>query len=171
MAVIPKHVRNLRDGTLTIQDGGANSVEVVLDEGNLVWRHPSNIAQIKDRGVLDHLRPGDQEAVTFSFGIKYTRLLADTGQGTTGEGETTVYEAITKTGRAAAWASVGQTYEPYEVKMVFRVDDPAGLKDETITFNKVAIVSVEHAEGDPASTLKVECLDYEVTPTIAAVAV
>lgn len=157
-------VRNLRDGTLTINDGDSNTLVVVLDEGNLEFSETRNVIQVKNRGVLDHLRSGDEEAVTVSFTGRYLYLLKDTGD--TDE-TVSVREALLKKGGASGWASTGVTGEPYQVELVFEVANPGGVKDETITFAHFAVTRLTVGEGAEADTIRVEGIDYETEPAIA----
>ena len=57
--------RNLRDGQLVISDGAGSptSLTLTLDNGDLEWTEPEEEVEIKDRGVLDHVRPGDQQSL------------------------------------------------------------------------------------------------------------
>ena len=68
---MPTH--NLRQGVLRIRSGDTVVLtkEVLFTEGDFTYTVTKNTIQVKNRGVLDHLRKGDEEAVTFSFSAKF----------------------------------------------------------------------------------------------------
>lgn len=152
--------RNLRDGILKVKDNGANSITLALDMGDLTWTEHNNIVQVDDRGALDHVRNGDQQAVELSFSIKVDRLHATSGN-------PTLRQALKKVGQAASWASVGAAAEPYMVKLEFTITDPAGVVNEVITFNRFIQTETEYAEGEEYNTYSVKGVDHETMPTYA----
>jgi len=163
MAGYVRNVRNLRDGELQISDGGANSITLVLDEGNLSFEETRNVINVLDRGVLDHRRAGDEAPISVSFSLKYEYLLADTGD--TAEA-ISVREALTQSGAASSWASTDSTGRPFSTRLTFWVKNPdtAG-KDEKIVFEKFHPTSIRVAEGDP-TMIEVTGEDFETIPTI-----
>jgi hypothetical protein len=68
---MPTH--NLRQGVIKIQSG--DSVPLVktaaFTEGDFSFTRTKNTIQVKNRGALDHLRKGDEEAITYSFSAKF----------------------------------------------------------------------------------------------------
>lgn len=153
--------RNLRDGEITVKDGAGtpNTVVLTLEEGDLSWTRRRNYVQVLDRGTLDHVRAGDQEAVTLSFSVKIDRVSEPTSP-------VTLYNALTKTGAAAAWVSVAASHEPYAVKIEFRAIDPAGGSDhETIAFNKFFPEELTMDEGEEYNTVSASGFAFIVDPT------
>ena len=68
---MPTH--NLRQGRIKIQSGDAVPLDktAAFTEGDFSFTRTKNTIQVKNRGKLDHLRKGDEEAVTFSFSAKF----------------------------------------------------------------------------------------------------
>ncbi len=68
---MPTH--NLRQGVVRIRSGDTVVLtkEALFTEGDLTYTNTKNTIQVKNRGKLDHLRKGDEEAVTFSFSAKF----------------------------------------------------------------------------------------------------
>lgn len=156
--------RNLRDGVITIKDGAGtpNSLTVALDMGDLTFDEKRNYIQVLDRGVLDHVRAGDEEAVTLSFSAKINRFGVASGS-------PTIRDALTKQGGAAGWTSVGSTHEPYCSTIVFQINDPAsgGTDHEVLTFAKFFVESIKYSEGDEYNTVEVSGFSFATKPTVA----
>lgn len=157
--------KNLRDGVLTIQDdGAANSIEVLLDEGNLRITQNENVINVLDRGSLSHMRPGDEQPVEVSFDIKFVEYIKQVA----GANETP-YEALTKTGGASAWVTTNTTGDAslYTTDLSFEIATPVtGDFDETITLSMFKVTQIEFAEGDEYDTLAVTGQAFIVRPTI-----
>jgi hypothetical protein len=68
---MPTH--NLRQGVIKIRSGDAVPLikTAAFTEGDFSFTRTKNTIQVKNRGVLDHLRKGDEEAVTYSFSAKF----------------------------------------------------------------------------------------------------
>lgn len=65
--------KNLRQGRIDIEDGSSSALTktAAFTEGDFTYTVTSNVIQVKNRGALDHLRKGDEEAITFSFSAKF----------------------------------------------------------------------------------------------------
>lgn len=154
--------RNLRDGQIKVFDGTtptALEVTLTLEEGDLEFEEVTENIQVKDRGALDHVRPGDQMPVPLSFSVKLDRVH---------EASTpvTLRDALKNAGGASSWVSVAGDHEPYAVGIEFTVLDPAGgSDDETITFGKFFQESIKFTEGSDYNTLQVSGFSYETSPT------
>ena len=155
--------RNLRDGQLLIQDAGANSVTVGLDRGELAWAETNPVVNVTDRGTLSHMRPGPQVPVAGRFTARFQEFV------TAGPGDASPYEALTRTGRAAGWASTNtDNGDVYAVTLAFTIANPqAGGSDETITFALACPTRIGFAQADPYDTLAVEFQDFQTAPAIA----
>lgn len=153
-------VRNLRDGSLKIKDGAGTPAQITcsLEEGDLSWtqRKPANI--ILDRGVLDHSRLAPDEPVEVSFTLKFQSLSK--------HATTTEYDALTKTGGAAAWVSDESNSDVYAVILEFTVADPGG-GSEVITFTRFIPEEISFQEGDPYDTLSVTGRAVITAPSVA----
>jgi len=68
---MPTH--NLRQGVIKIQSGDAVALvkTAAFTEGDFSFTRTKNTIQVKNRGKLDHLRKGDEEAITYSFSAKF----------------------------------------------------------------------------------------------------
>lgn len=66
--------KNLRQGRIDIEDGSTVPLTktAAFTEGDFTFTRTKNTIQVKNRGALDHLRKGDEEAITFSFAAKFT---------------------------------------------------------------------------------------------------
>mgnify|MGYP001603984751 CR=1 FL=1 len=155
--------RNLRDGEITLKDGTGTPLTVVLtlEQGDMSWTDRRNYVKVLDRGVLDHVRAGDQEPVVLSFSVKIDRVSEPTSP-------VTLYNALRKMGAAASWLSVGQTHEPYALLVQFRMLDPAGGADhEIITFNKFFPEEVTMDEGEEFNTVSASGFAYITSPAFS----
>ena len=102
-------VRSLKDGTITLYDGGSNSLALVADEGDFsfVVKQPANIISV--RGVLDHARKANEEFMDISFTMQYETLSTHLS--------VTPYDFLTKSGGAASYVSAGETNDTYAVRL------------------------------------------------------
>ena len=154
--------RNLRDGQIKIIDGTSVTpleVTLTLEQGDLTYSEKKEYKQIRDRGVLDHVRAGDEMVVPVAFSVKLDRVAEATSP-------VTLHDALTKSGSASAWVSVAGSGEPYATKVEFTTLDPAGgADDEVITFNKFFVEEIAFAEGDDYNTLSVTGFSFETAPT------
>lgn len=105
---------SLKNCTLKIQDATAVtplSITLKFGDGNFTWSEKRNREYVRDRGILDTVRDGDDEPVDVKFeGV----LEYYTGP----SGAPTPEDALTKTGDASAWVSTGATCEPYAVDLI-----------------------------------------------------
>ena len=155
--------RNLRDGTLVIRDGAGtpNSTTVPLHDEALTWIEASPVVNVLDRGTLSHMRPGPESPVTGEFTAKFKRF-------ETAAGDPSPYEAITRTGAAAAWTSTNDDGgDVYTVELVFTIADPDGGSDEVVTFAKVCPLRITFQQGDQYDTLTVVLQDFETAPDVS----
>jgi len=152
------NTRNLRDGVVTLYDLTRTAhMTIALDEGDLSWTQTQNVIEVMDRGVLDHIRAGDESPMDISFTIKYQNLQADT--------VTTAYEAIRGVGEAATWDST-RNEDVYCFSADFRVLNTSDTTEETISFRDCFYTSLEFSEGDEYDTLAVTGRSFTTAPTI-----
>jgi hypothetical protein len=156
--------RTLRDGALVIKDGDSpvNSCTVVCDNGDVRWTENNDWKEVKCRGQLDHVRPGDEMEVELSCTLKWMQLL-----GYTDDSSNAIqpYEMINNLDNAFTSVASGH----YALKWEFTVSDPStgAPNSEKITFNKVRKERLECAEGDEFNTLAFTGKDNEPLPTVA----
>lgn len=156
--------RNLRDGVLVINDGGGSpeTLTIAVDEGDIRIEEVSNAVEVLDRGVLDHVREGDQEPVTVEFSLKFQEFIADTGAASP-----TPYEALRKIGNASAWASTRGVGEKYCLNLIFTIASPAGAPNEVVTLADFYHTRIAFAEGADYNTLSVSGRAWITTPSVA----
>lgn len=139
-------VIDLKQTTISIVAGGVGeTVEVKIGEGNLTYNERRNIEYIKDRGLLDTVREGDEEPVEVRMDFTWEYLSSDAGATVP-----TIEEALKRTGVAAAWDSTdADPCNPYAVDIVILfAPDCFGVgitnEDETITLADFRWESLEH---------------------------
>lgn len=149
---MPKVVRKLADGIVTLRDNVAEMLELILEEGDLAWDYTHNIVNVLDRGTLSHMREGDQVPVTFTFTLKYVELVHPVG-----EVAPTPYECFTRTGNAAAWVSTNPDGgDVYTIDIQFDLKNPSPVgQDERLLFARAAHTSIAFKEGGDYDTLVV----------------
>lgn len=141
MAVI-----DLKEATVEIQDGGANTVELVLGDGNFTFTETHNREYRLNRGTLNSVKNGDDEPISLSFDMEWEYLSGDGS-------DPSPYEALKQTGDAAAWVSSDTTdpCAPYAVNIVVTYTPACGSghDQEVITFPDFR---VENINGDLSSS-------------------
>lgn len=157
MATTPGDVtRNLRDGTLYVQDNGDNEVELDLDEGDLSVKWGNEDRLVKNRGSVanGHFRAGDEEPVEVTFTAKVSKIVADDTSLGGSDGNPSAYNALRQTGPASGWSSCGDSGEPYLCRLVFKLANPdTSGRREVITIDKFREETVEFSEGEEYDTL------------------
>lgn len=160
-------VRNLRDGELVIKDGTtptAQSLTLLLDEGDLNWSQRSNTIEIKDRGSIadGHTRPGDDESISLSFTTKWTQLI---GKSADAADPLQLYEMLMFASGSDVVSTSGNGQQE-TLRFEFTVTDPAGQASEKIVFEKVYRESLSMSEGDDFNVIAFRGRDFETIPTI-----
>ena len=154
--------RNLRDGVLSVYDKGrAHHMTVSLDSGDLSWTETQNVLEISDRGVLDHVRSGDEAPMDISFSVKYQGLYT-----VGGAAGVTPYEAIKGVSGAAAYVNTLAT-DVHCSSLQFQVLDTSDDVEETVIFRDFYYSSIEFAEGDEYNTLSVTGRSFRTAPVIS----
>lgn len=140
----------LDNAVITVQP---HQLTVTIGEGNLQYTEKRNMEYIKDRGVLDTVREGDQEPVEVRLDSTWEFLRSDTGE------EITVEEALKKVGAASGWtSSSSDACEPYAVDLVLHYDPDCGsTKDEVITLTDFRYESIEHNTKDGQLSISGKC--------------
>lgn len=162
-------IRNLRDGELVIRDGSspAQSLTLLLDEGDLTWTQRLRTIEVKDRGSIaaGHTRKGDDESVSLSFSAKWTQLL---GKAASSGDPLQLYETLTfATGTGLT--STSGSGQQQTLQFEFTVTDPTGAASERVTFAKVYRESLTMSEGADYNLITFTGRDFEVSPTVARV--
>ena len=140
MAVI-----DLKATTINIVAGGTDEdVEVKIGEGNLTYNERRNMEYIKDKGLLDTVREGDEEPIEVRMDFQWEYLKSDSAATVP-----TIEEALKREGVSAAWtSSAADVCEPYAVDIeVINDPDCAGTITEpveVITLSDFRWESLEH---------------------------
>ena len=117
--------RSMRDATLNIKDGGSNTVEVKIGDGNITWNERRNVEYTHNRGAIDEVCLGDDEAVEVNFDFIWEWISSITG--------TSIVEALKVT--ASGWATSGGTCEPDSCDLeVILAPTNCGSDSETVDF-------------------------------------
>lgn len=163
-----KVTKNLRDAELKLTDGDApaNVVAVTLDEGDLSYDETNNVNNILDRGILDHMRKGDEEPVKVTFTLKFVEFLKQVA-----DADPTVYEVFKKIGGAAAWVSTNTDGgDVYTLTAEFTIVSPTvGDQNEKIVMNFLHHASVSFSEGDEYDTISFDGEAFVTAATITKV--
>tara|TARA_Y100000310_G_C20194864_1_gene584177 strand:- start:3 stop:497 length:495 start_codon:yes stop_codon:yes gene_type:complete len=146
---ISSTVKNMRDGTLAIEDGTGTpiSLTVQYEEGNFSGdgfsEGQKDVTPYMDRGDLCSLRYTVQTFPTFSFDA----YLTDLSDGT----EKTLWDLVNGTGAfAAAVSTRGANAECLTYKLTWTVEgtDHGDSADHVLTLDDCRL-SISIAEGDP----------------------
>ena len=135
---------DLKNCTIMLKDGGSESLEVKVGEGNLSYSESRNIQYTLDRGKLDEVREGDEVPVdvTLAFTWEYLRAsLASSGA------TPSVEEALKNIGNAADWVSSDSDgCRPYAVDIeIINAPTPSFCGDkETITLADFRYEKLDH---------------------------
>lgn len=135
-------VKTSRDGVLTLEDAAtptANTFTLALDAGDTSISRKKNVVQIKDRGVFDHFRKGEDEVVTLSFSGFYTGLY--------GSAET-LYAALFQEDQASAWVSTTDgDSDVFTVDLKLTITDVDGSSTEEIKCVNFAVTEFKLDEA------------------------
>ncbi len=156
--------RNMRDGYIKIVDGTPTTplyLQLQIDEGNLNWDLKNPRVKIKNRGVLDHVRDGDQMEVDLSFTVLYQQYEYSDGSST----GISVIDTLLKQGGASAWLTTGQAFESYCTNLEFYVANPGDTsKHEKLVFAKFRQESIKFSEAGDANKLAISGFAWITAP-------
>ncbi len=116
-----------------------NAVYVKVGDGNLTYSEKRNLTYIRDRGFLDTVRKGDDEALDVSLDFTWEFLASPSGE------PPTVEEALKQIGNASTWVSTSvDACESYAVDIVMLNIPPCATDAESITLPEFRWNSVSH---------------------------
>ena len=132
---------DLKDATIKLKDGTtptANEITLKIGEGNLTWTETYNREYMKDRGILDSVRDGDEEPCEVSFQIKYAAIKASTGDAITPA------EFLKNTNAETTLVSTGSGCDPYacDIEVFLDYSSCTAIQDETLTFSEFRVESL-----------------------------
>lgn len=154
---------DLKNAVITILDGTPTTplnITAKIGEGNITFSEKRNIEYRLDRGLLDTTRLGDQVPMDVKIDANWIFLKGDSADTPT----TTIRDALTKTGGAAAWLTSGaDACAPYavDIKIVYT---PCAGKTETILLHEFRYESID--ADAKAGTLSVSGKCNAQTPTL-----
>lgn len=125
----------------TALTGGPNTLEVKIGDGNLTYSEKRNIEYVKDKGVLDTVREGDEEPVDIKFDFTWEFLKA-----VTSSGAPTVEDVLKNVGEASTWVtSSDDPCEPFAVDLEIEYAPVCdGVDPEYIRFNDFRYEELAH---------------------------
>lgn len=119
MAVI-----DLKEATITIEDGASASVEAILGDGNVTFTETVNREYRLNRGVLNTVKDGDEEPMSVSFELEWEYLAG-----------ATPYAIVKNLADAYTSSDTVDPCAPYACNIVIAYDPDCATGDaETITF-------------------------------------
>lgn len=150
---------DLKNCTVTLEDGAStpNTLDLKIDEGNITWSEKRNITAKKDRGILDYMKEGDQEACEVKLECRFAALTSSSGD------PVTPYEFIK--GQGSNYVSTSPECSATAINIIVTVDQDCGtsVEDEIIVFSDFTYTQID---GDfKAGTLSVSGLCLEVGPS------
>ena len=157
-----ENVRNLRDGTIILQDNAAvNTLTIICEEGDLSWSETYDVKQIKDRNRLCMMRLGEEEPISLAFSIHYKYSKAQ------GAEPLSPYEVFHHQHGAAAWVTTNICGDVHTLDIRFVMVDPCGgTEPETILFERVPLPGISFEEGDESNSLSFDGIAFLAKPTI-----
>lgn len=138
---------DLKKSTLTIKDGGSNSVEVKIGEGNLNYTVRRAVEYNLNRGLLSGgtVRNGDEAPCEVRFDFTWEYIKGDTSS----SGAPSVEDALLGINAASGWTSTDtDVCQPYCVDLELVYDPECGASGnenkETITFADFRYEQLDH---------------------------
>jgi len=156
-------VRNLKNGSLKIKDGGTNELTIPIEEGNVSFTVRDEASVVTNRGTLASFGTPLEEPMEVSFGIKFEEWQ---GKSLTGADPSPV-DALKKWGNASAWEST-TTCGPYTVDLEFTIEEPctsATDQQEVLTFPDFHADELAFEEGEEFNLITVRGRCLAVKPT------
>ena len=103
-----------------------HQIKVRIGEGNISWTEKQPIVYVKDRGLLDTVRRGDEEPLEVKFDATWVFIAWASGEPVTFE------EALKNIGAASGWiSSAADPCKPYSVNIVVIYTPPCTVEPET----------------------------------------
>ena len=134
---------DLKEVTFFLLDGTAvtpKELEIKIGEGDFTWSETSNYDYLKNRGLLDQVRAGDQVPMEINFTFQYEYIKGTTGTA----GVPTVEDFLKQKNAAAAYVSTdSDTCAPYCVDIKLR-NVPGCGENEEVTFPDFRYEKLDH---------------------------
>lgn len=134
-------VIDLKNTIIQVRGGGVGEkVTVVLGEGNLTYDEKRNMEYVKDRGILDTVREGDQEPMDVRLDATWEFI---TGSGS----DITIEDAMKQRNNASDWTSTSaDECEPYavDIYILYSPICAGGAQGETIVLPDFRWETISH---------------------------
>lgn len=162
-------VIDLKHVTVRIRGGTAGQfIDVKIGNGNITYDEKRNMDYIKDRGLLDTVREGDQEPIDVRLDAEWDYITSDSG-----DTQPTIEDALKHRGLASSWdSSSADPCEPYAVDLVL-LNVPActgaGNDPETIILSDFRYESIGHDPKASQLAIAGKCNTTQAVPTRGAV--
>ena len=148
----------LDDDVIAIQP---HHLQIRIGEGNISWTEKRMITYVKDRGLLDTVRRGDEDPVEVKLDATWVFLKASTGD------TPTIEDVLKNRGEAAAWTtSASDPCEPYAVDLVIEYTPPCSTEQlEIYTIRDFRYEELGHdlKAGQLSITGKANVVEVDVT--------
>ena len=147
-----------QDDSITFQ---SQRLDITIGEGNLTYTEAKEYEYLKDRGVLDTVREGEDQPVDVSLEFAYEFV-------TTGTSEAiTPVDAVKQIGGASEWVSASSDLcEPYCVDIeVDRVLSCGSTEDETTILSDFRYEALEYSLQDATISVSGKCNVTDATVT------
>ena len=124
------------DAVITLH---GNVLEIKIGEGNLTYSEKRAVTYVKNRGILDTVKLGDETPMEVSLDFTWEFLRAGSGD------PPSVEEALKQIGAASTWKSTStDTCEPYAVDILINYIPPCGSDSELIVLEDFRWESLDH---------------------------
>jgi len=144
---------------------GPHIIQIKVGDGNANWTEKQARVYVKDRGLLDTVRNGDDEPVELKLEFTYDFLTAVSGSGVP-----TVEDAIKQRGEASGWVTTSaDPCEPYAVDIEIEYVPPcASVQREVVLFKDFRWEDLAHDLKQSQISLTGKCNVKQPITTRAA---
>jgi hypothetical protein len=157
--------RNLRDATLTIEDGTGtpNTLLIPISDGNVSWTEHNPTVTVLNRGKLFNRRQGNDKEVDVSFEVTFAQYSYQSG----GSGTPSVRDVLLQAGPASSWVTTDAICDIYATNLKFEIKNPADpTNSEILMMDKFTVETLAFKEGDPDKlTVTGKCFVTTLAPS------
>jgi hypothetical protein len=153
---------DFKKAEIVITDGStpANELTVFVGEGTMSFTERRTIEYIRNRGLLDHTREGDEEPLELSINAALESFLSDSGNN---DEPITIYEALKRNGNASDWESTGNECEPYAVDIEVRIRQDCGsVLDEVHRYKEFRYEEIGGDYSEATLDISGMCMQNEI---------
>lgn len=135
---------DLRNATVKLKDGGFNSLEIKIGQGNLTYSEKRQIDPVLSRGKVDTVRENEDQLMQVSFNFIWEFLKSS------GLEPPTIEECLKHTGPAASWISANSDIKaPFSVNIEIEHIPPcSGVDKETVELPMFNYLELAHSLMD-----------------------